>query len=150
MKRSKAETAETRKRIVEMASRVFMEHGLSATGISEIMKKAGLTQGGFYRHFESKEQLIAEASEAAYEQIFAVAEKAVAGKDARQALDTIVQSYLYQRQMTDPTCLCPLANLGSELPHADDQVKAVVNVGHRRMVTYLGEIGRASCRERVL
>jgi TetR/AcrR family transcriptional repressor of nem operon len=140
MKRSKAETAETRKRIVEMASRVFMEHGLSATGISEIMKKAGLTQGGFYRHFESKEQLIAEASEAAYEQIFAVAEKAVAGKDARQALDTIVQSYLYQRQMTDPTCLCPLANLGSELPHADDQVKAVVNVGHRRMVTYLGAL----------
>jgi TetR/AcrR family transcriptional regulator, transcriptional repressor for nem operon len=138
MRKSKVETAETRKRIVKRASRILLEQGLSATGISEIMTEAGLTQGGFYRHFESKKELIAEASEAAYAQIFAVSEKAVAGKSTREAIDTMVRLYLYQHQMMDTVCLCPMANLASELPHADYQVKSVVNVGYQRMVANLG------------
>jgi TetR/AcrR family transcriptional repressor of nem operon len=104
------------------------------------MTEAGLTQGGFYRHFESKKELIAEASEAAYAHIFAVNEKAVAGKSAPEAIDTMVRLYLYQHQMTETICLCPMANLASELPHADDQVKSVVNVGYQRMVANLGAL----------
>jgi TetR/AcrR family transcriptional repressor of nem operon len=138
MRKSKVETAETRKRIVAMASRVFMEHGLAATGIADIMAAAGLTQGGFYRHFDSKEQLIAEASEAAFDQIFEMLGKEVAGMPPRDALDTVVRIYLYQRQADDPIYLCPLASLGSELPHADEHVRAVVNVGYQRMVGYIG------------
>ena len=61
MKKSKAETAETRKRIIEVAAQTFKNHGIHATGVAEIMSTVGLTHGGFYRHFESKEQLIAAA-----------------------------------------------------------------------------------------
>jgi TetR/AcrR family transcriptional repressor of nem operon len=138
MKKSKFETAETRKRIVAMASKVFLENGLAATGIADIMKEAGLTQGGFYRHFVSKEQLIAEASEEAFNRINEMLGQAIAGMGPKEALDTIVRIYLHQRQGTGPLCLCPLASLVSELPHADDQVKAIVNIGYQRMVGYLG------------
>ena len=61
MKKSKAETAATRKKIVAVASQAFKSNGIHATGVAEIMAAAGMTHGGFYRHFESKEQLIAAA-----------------------------------------------------------------------------------------
>lgn len=140
MRKSRIETAETRKRIVETASKVFLEHGIAATGIADIMAAAGLTQGGFYRHFESKEQLVAEASEVAFDQIFEMIDDSISGMAPREAFDTIVQIYLYQRQGKDPVYLCPLASLGSELPHSDEHLKAVVNVGHTRMVSYVGAL----------
>lgn len=140
MKRSKIETAETRKRIVATASRLFLEQGLAATGIAEIMAAVGLTQGGFYRHFETKEQLIAEASEVAFEQIFKMIEAEVEGLSPRDTLDTMVHIYLYQRQRKSAEFLCPLAHLGSELPHAEGQVRAIVDIGHQRMVTYVAAL----------
>ena len=62
MRRSRLETEETRKRILSTASRLFLERGLAAVGTREVMAGAGLTPGGFYRHFASKEHLIAEAN----------------------------------------------------------------------------------------
>jgi len=134
MRKSKIDTAETRKRIISTASKVFLTKGLAATGIADIMVAAGLTQGGFYRHFESKEQLIAEANEAAFDQLMDMFERAIAGKPPAQALDTIVFRYLHQLQGRDPVYLCPLANLGSELRHADEQVKATTKDGYERLV----------------
>ncbi|MGA7780081.1 MAG: TetR family transcriptional regulator [Paraburkholderia sp.] len=61
MKRTKAETAETHKRIVEVAAQAFTRNGIRATAVAEIMSVAGLTHGAFYRHFDSKEQLVAQA-----------------------------------------------------------------------------------------
>src|ERR1700753_1722105 len=61
MKKSKAETAKTRQRIVEVASETIRTQGIDATGVAEVMAAAGLTHGGFYRHFESKDQLVAAA-----------------------------------------------------------------------------------------
>lgn len=137
MRKSKSETAETRKRIVAMASRVFLQHGLAATGIADIMAAAGLTQGGFYRHFESKEQLIAEASEAAFDQTFAMIRDKVAGLAPQATLDRFVHMYLYQRLENNQEYLCPMAHLASELPHADEHVKAIVNSGYQRMVGFI-------------
>jgi len=66
MGHSKAEKAETHKRIVKIASKRFREDGLSGVGISELMKEAGLTVGGFYKHFESRDDLVAEALSSAF------------------------------------------------------------------------------------
>lgn len=140
MRKSKIETAETRLRIIAVASKVFLEKGMAATSIADVMAAAGLTQGGFYKHFESKEHLLAEASEAAFDRIFEMISKEVKGMPARQALDAIVRIYLYQRLVKDPEYLCPLAHLSSELPHADDHVKAVINVGYSRMVAYIASL----------
>src|SRR6202022_2054897 len=62
MRKSKQETALTRERIVKAAASEFRQHGIVATGLADLMSAAGLTHGGFYRHFDSKDQLVAEAS----------------------------------------------------------------------------------------
>ena len=61
MGHSKAEKAETHKRIVKIASKRFREDGLAGIRIAELMKEAGLTVGGFYKHFDSRDHLVAEA-----------------------------------------------------------------------------------------
>src|SRR4029077_1211055 len=67
MKKSKIETAETRRRIVKAAAAEFRRKETHAPGLCELMAAAGLTHGGFYRHFDSKDQLIAEACAAGME-----------------------------------------------------------------------------------
>src|SRR6266404_2879923 len=61
MRKSKAETAKTRERILEAASAQFLSHGITEAGLAPLMRAAGLTHGGFYRHFAAKDQLVAEA-----------------------------------------------------------------------------------------
>jgi TetR/AcrR family transcriptional repressor of nem operon len=137
MRKSKADTAETRKKIIATASNVFLRNGLAATGISDVMVAAGLTQGGFYRHFDSKEHLIAEANAAAFDDLLSMFDAAAVGKSPREALDIIVNRYIFQLQQPALRYLCPLANLSTELSHADDQIKAVVSDGYARIVKLL-------------
>jgi TetR/AcrR family transcriptional repressor of nem operon len=134
MRKSRADTAETRKRIVAAATHVFLRQGIGATGVADVMAAAGLTQGGFYRHFESKEQLLAEASTAAFHDLHAMFDAATAGKPPQEALDLILARYLYQLQGEETIYLCPLATLGSELPRADAQVKAAAAEGYAGLV----------------
>lgn len=134
MRKSNAETAETRKRILSTASGMFLRQGISATAISDVMVAAGLTQGGFYRHFQSKEHLVAAASAAAFEQVRALFDAATAGKPPREAIDLIVEYYLNQHRDTKLGNLCPIANLASELRDADEQIKEVVTDGYSRLV----------------
>ena len=147
MKKSKVETAETRRRIIATASTLFMEKGLGETGIADVMAAAGLTQGGFYRHFESKEQLIAEANREANEQLFRYYDEAVAGKGPLEAMDIIVDLYLYQFGKDGARQLCPLANLGSELHHANEAIRAVAMQGYQSLSAsfahLMGQLGIA-------
>ncbi|UUZ53911.1 TetR/AcrR family transcriptional regulator [Massilia sp. H-1] len=62
MKVSKEQAAENRERVVETAARLFREHGYNGIGVADLMKGAGLTHGGFYGNFGSKEALLAEAA----------------------------------------------------------------------------------------
>ncbi|WP_295990390.1 TetR/AcrR family transcriptional regulator [Rugamonas sp.] len=147
MKKSKVETAETRRRIISTASKLFMERGLGETGIAEVMVAAGLTQGGFYRHFESKEQLIAEANREANEELFRFYDEAVAGKGPLESMETIVSLYLYQSREDGTGKLCPLANLGSELYHSNDHIRTVAMEGYQRFTAsfarMMGQMGIA-------
>ena len=67
MRHSKAEKAKTHERIVAIASKRFREEGLAGIGIADLMKEAGLTVGGFYKHFNSRDALVAEAVGSALE-----------------------------------------------------------------------------------
>lgn len=136
MKKSKQETLDTRKRILSTATRMFLADGLAQTGIASIMQAAGLTQGGFYRHFRSKEQLIVEASKAANEHMFAAFAEAVAGCTPQQALVLAVDMYLEQLSGHDCDGMCPLPNLGSELRRADPVVRGAAMAGHQRLVQF--------------
>jgi TetR/AcrR family transcriptional repressor of nem operon len=132
MKKSRADTAETRLRIISIASNLFLTRGLAETGIADVMSAAGLTQGGFYRHFESKDQLVAEANRAANEELFRFYSEAVQGMGPAQAIATIVN--LYVNQACGPGALCPLANLASELRHSDAHIRAVAMEGREKLM----------------
>jgi TetR/AcrR family transcriptional repressor of nem operon len=132
MKKSKADTAETRRRIVSTASHLFLTKGLAQTGIADVMSACGLTQGGFYRHFESKDQLVAEANRAANEALFRFYHGAIEGLSPAETVLKIVHLYLYQ--VHGEGTLCPLANLGSELRHADVHIREVAMEGRIRLL----------------
>jgi TetR/AcrR family transcriptional repressor of nem operon len=105
----------------------------------DVMSAAGLTQGGFYRHFESKEQLIAEANGKAFDRLFAMFESKIVDKSPAEALEKIVSLYLGQPQSKENTYLCPLSMLGAELSHCDPQVRAVATAGYQRLVQLIAE-----------
>jgi TetR/AcrR family transcriptional repressor of nem operon len=129
VKKSKAETAETRNRIVETAASEFRRNGLHATGLADVMAAAGLTHGGFYRHFQSKDQVVTEACAAAMKSIVAKVEAAAGHGDGNRGLDAIVESYLAVNHRDDRADGCPLAGLGSELARADTETRTTMSDG---------------------
>jgi TetR/AcrR family transcriptional repressor of nem operon len=139
MRRSRSEAAETRERIVSTASKMFLEKGLESVGMRDIMAVAGLTPGGFYRHFASKEQLIAEANSAAFGRLLEMFEAETAGKSNAEALEIIVWRYLNQSQVEENTFRCPLSMNGGELSHCEPQVRAIALSGYQRMVELIAD-----------
>jgi TetR/AcrR family transcriptional repressor of nem operon len=134
MRKSRVEKAETRARILSTASKMFLDKGLGTVGMRDVMAGASLTPGAFYRHFRSKDRLIAEASGAAFDRSFAMLESETVGKSPAQAVERIVSVYLEQSQVREKPYLCPLAMLGAELSHSDPQVRAVAIAGYQRIV----------------
>src|SRR3954454_10727243 len=135
MRKSKAAAAETRKRIVAAAAAEFRKNGIVATGLADLMKAAGLTHGGFYKHFESKDQLVAEACADAVQ---AVIEK----MEAQPTINAAVAAYLSTRHRDDPASGCPLAAIGSELSRTDKKTREAATEGFERLVAApAGEVG---------
>src|ERR1700746_2206604 len=103
MRKSREAAAKTRKRIVRAAARKVRKHGIVATGLNDLMKAAGLTHGGFYKHFESKDQLVTEACAEAVEAIIEFVRNAAAGGTP------VAKAYLSTRQRDNPAAGCPLS-----------------------------------------
>lgn len=137
MRKSRTETAESRARIVSNASRLFLTEGISSVGTREIMSASGIAQGGFYRHFDSKEQLLEEAYHEVLTNLFAMFEERTAGMSPRDALKTIITLYLSQSPAVSDVELCPLAMLGSELKRTSEEVRSVALLGYERFVHLL-------------
>ena len=127
MKKSKIETAETRRRIVKAAAAEFRRNGIHATGLCELMAAAGLTHGGFYRHFDSKDQLVAEACAAGMEA--GVGRAAACHSLEKSGLKKIAASYLSTAHRDNPSEGCLLAGLGSELARSSDKTRATATAG---------------------
>ena len=139
MRRSRSDTAETRDRILATASKMFLDRGMGAVGMRDIMAAEGLTQGGFYRHFESKEKLIAEANGAAGARLIAMLQRKVTGQTPAEGLRTIVALYLGQLKDETNTYLCPLSMLGAELSHCDTEIRDVAMDAHETFVTLIAD-----------
>lgn len=133
MRKSRQETSETRQRIVEAASIEFRKHGIGGTGLSGLMSAAGLTHGGFYRHFASKDQVVAEACGAAVDGL--VSELEEVADDG--GFEAIVAHYLSVHHRDALEQSCPYAALGSELVRSNEQVKEVATQGLERVIELL-------------
>src|SRR5260370_33692746 len=95
MRKSSAETATAREHILEVAAEQFMAHGINDAGLARVMKAAGLTHGGFYRHVSSKDELVAEACRRAFSSL-------PADLDSEGDLTKIVGEYLSRNHRDNP------------------------------------------------
>jgi TetR/AcrR family transcriptional regulator, transcriptional repressor for nem operon len=142
MRKSREEAAQTRVRIVETASQQFRSKGLDGTGVSDLMSAAGLTHGGFYRHFESKDALISEACTRAIQDIGAVVGQSAA-LEAGQPINVkkAIQSYLSPAHLHNVAQGCPFAALGSDLARGSEPVRNSATEGFKAVVTAMAEEG---------
>lgn len=133
MRKSKEETAESRRRILKEAARLYRGRGFDGVGVAEIMEAAGMTHGGFYRHFPSKEALIAEAmAEAFVERADSLT--AQEGETGADLIRTYIDLYLSQMHLDRPEIGCPMAAVGSEAAHIGGDVSRAFNEGAERIV----------------
>jgi AcrR family transcriptional regulator len=121
---------QTHDRIVDTAARVLRETGFHGVGVADIMKRAGLTHGGFYAHFPSREALLAEALERAGQDSRVRLARSIAAGTAKGAspFRALVESYLSERHLHAPESGCPVAALGSELPRQSEPVREAAQV----------------------
>src|SRR5215469_11102487 len=126
MRISKEAAAENKARVVKAAGRLIREKGFEGFGVAEVMKEAGLTHGGFYNHFESKENLgvaaIRQAFDAAIARLNQRFSEAPGGRD--EAFEHYVERYLSERVRDHPGLSCPMASLGTEAARYGQALKA--------------------------
>jgi TetR/AcrR family transcriptional regulator, transcriptional repressor for nem operon len=115
---------ETRQRILSVACDLFREHGVDGVGVDAIMKEAGLTHGGFYLHFPSKEALAAEVSRSLLENAAGKWNQISRSPDREAALERIVTSYLDPNRVASGHC-CPLTTLGTDVARRETSREAV-------------------------
>jgi TetR/AcrR family transcriptional regulator, transcriptional repressor for nem operon len=123
MRYSPEHKAKNHENILSVAARSFREHGADVSGIGTVMKKVGLTKGGFYRHFESKDDLFVEAVARAFDEMgtgmLEIAKSAPEG----QGLRAIIERYLSARHASSPGAGCVVAALGPELARKPRSVR---------------------------
>lgn len=112
-------------RIVAAAARAIRRGGFQGVGVADIMKEAGLTHGGFYAHFRSRDALLTEALERAGRDTEAHVRHGVNQRRARGAspLRALVEAYLSDRHLTEIETGCAVAALASEMPRQTDEVR---------------------------
>ena len=116
----------THERIVDAASRAIRRSGYAGTGVADIMKEAGLTHGGFYAHFESRDALLVEAvTKAGQDNAAWLAQRAAArGDGGASALRVVIESYLRPEHMAGIETGCVVSALVSEMPRQAPEVRA--------------------------
>jgi len=141
MRTSREETARNREKILGIAGRLFRERGLDGVSLAEIMATAGLTHGGFYRHFPSKEALAAEACARVAEGTDAnwCNARDAAAEDALRAL---IDRYLTPEHRESAATGCIYAALGCEVGRStDDALHQIFADGLQGLVNVLSEVG---------
>lgn len=124
MKVSREQMAENRRRILDVASRLFKDKGFEAVSVAEVMKAAGMTHGGFYGHFSSKDDLVAQA----------LAHALSADSFGDGTFSDFVRSYLAPRHRDNPGNGCPTAGLSAAIRHQTPAAKAAMAEGLRTQI----------------
>jgi len=129
----------THARIVETAARAIRRSGYDGTGVADIMKEAGLTHGGFYAHFSSRDAMLAEAADRAGEETAAIAKSIFAKAPQDQALQALMNTYLSNEHIANIESGCSLAALGSEMPRQAPEVRNASTCRIKEMVALIEE-----------
>jgi AcrR family transcriptional regulator len=150
--RNRKET--THERIVEAAARAIRRSGYGGTGVADIMKDVGLTHGGFYAHFASREAMLAEAADRAGAESVAKLARIAAAAPPRQAQHALMQAYLSKAHVEGTENGCPVAALGSEMPRQAPEVRRAATHRIKEMIDLVArqspDWGQSGAHERAL
>jgi len=138
MRYSPEHKARNHENILSVAARSFREHGGDSSGIGAVMKKVGLTKGGFYRHFESKDDLFVEAVARAFDEMGSGMLEIAKSAPKGQALRSIIEHYLSASHASSTGMGCVFSALGPELARKPLSVRKRI------------EASREAYRERLL
>lgn len=136
MRVSREKFAENREKILDAAARLFREKGYDGVGVADIMNAAGLTHGGFYGHFTSKDDLIAQANCRAVDGLLPSL-KALARRSPDTAFGTLVANYLAADHRDHPEAGCAFAALGSDMARQGAEGRAGVTARMREQLDLL-------------
>src|SRR5215216_6214896 len=137
MRVSRVQAEENRQTVINVASRLFREHGFDGIGLKDLMKGAGLTQGAFYKQFASKEDLAAQASKRALESA-SNRWSAAAADNPEDPLGAVIGFYLSMAHRGERMDGCPVVALGSDAARQGPDVKASFEAGIREYLEMLG------------
>src|SRR5436190_9347616 len=140
MRVSKAKAAQNREQILTTAARLFRENGIRATGVDAISRRAGVTHGGFYSQFESKEAVAAEAIRLALSRWRYVWRRAADGKGRREAFRSIVTGYLSPEHRDAPGRGCVVAALGPSIARQPRKVRAAFTAELKDAMDFLAAL----------
>jgi TetR/AcrR family transcriptional regulator, transcriptional repressor for nem operon len=157
MRVSREQAAENREKILSTATRLFREKGFDGIGIADLMKNAGLTHGGFYGHFSSKEDLMAQACDRAVDELLARNQARLSGDEAQlegSRYQRFIAHYLSSEHRDDPGSGCLMAALGADAARQSPMVKHAFTQSCLRLFKSLMSIlpakGEAAKREQAL
>lgn len=133
--------AQNHEKILSLAARSFREHGGDSSGIGTVMKKVGLTKGGFYRHFKSKDDLFVEAVGRALDEMGRGVMEATRSVPEGQALRVIIERYLSTGHANSPGSGCVLSALGPELARKPlsvrKRIEALLEAYRERLLPFI-------------
>jgi TetR/AcrR family transcriptional repressor of nem operon len=148
MRVSQEEKDRSHRRIVNSAARLLRERGLEGASVADIMSDAGLTHGGFYRHFRSKDDLTLAALDSALGQILSPLEHPAAGSEAGPAIVEFRARYLSMGHVKTPGVGCPVAALAEDFARASDGLKDRFGRGVNRIISQLARARTGNESER--
>lgn len=137
MRVSRVQAEKNRQTVIDVASRLFREHGFDGIGLKDLMESAGLTQGAFYKQFASKDDLAAQASRRALESA-SHRWSAAAEANPQDPLGAVVGFYLSTGHRAERMDGCPVVALGSDAARQGADVKASFEAGVREYLKMLG------------
>ncbi|HKP50144.1 MAG TPA: TetR/AcrR family transcriptional regulator [Gemmatimonadales bacterium] len=144
----------THERIVETAARAIRRSGYGGTGVADIMKEAGLTHGGFYAHFDSREEMLAEAADRAGADTVEFLTRVAAEATPKKALEAMLSAYLSKEHVEGRESGCAVAALGSEMPRQAPKVRRAATRRIKEMIDLVArqspDWGRPGAHERAL
>jgi len=147
MRVSRLQAAENRERILDVATRLFREHGIDGIGLDDIMKAAGLTHGGFYGHFKSTEALVAQACARAVSRMRQNWTNAVE-QSTGDPIQALAATYLTPKHRDGAGRGCPMAALGPEVARQSHTVRRAFTDELRPFLQYLTSIVQGTSTNR--
>jgi TetR/AcrR family transcriptional repressor of nem operon len=148
MRVSREAAAESKSRVVRTASKMFRERGVDAASIADVMQASGMTHGGFYKHFESKNNLVRAAVRFAFDDVAGRFDRRNAENGEVAAVAAYFAEYLSQGHVTEPGLGCPVAALGADAGRHSEWLGGELAAGIEKLIERISRATEKSCRNK--